>query len=225
MTRQYSTFIFDLDGTLLDTLQDLANAVNFALTTGGLPPRSTAEVRSFLGNGIRYLVKKSVPEGTDESVFERVFQCFRARYVAHCLDLTRPYAGMLEVLEAMKQAGVGLAIVSNKLQPAVTELRQHFFNGLIDVAVGESSTVRRKPCPDAVLAALRELGGDKQTAVYVGDSEVDIETAQRAELPCVSVLWGFRDEDFLRRVAPHGTFVRQPAELLDFVAPRNNCKK
>lgn len=213
----YRTVIFDLDGTLLNTLDDLADAVNHALSTYNLPVRSTAEVRQFLGNGIRVLVSSAVPEGTDEALFEKVFQCFRAYYVEHCLDRTQPYDGILDVLRVLKVRGVGLAIVSNKLQPAVSELNEHFFKGLIDVAVGESPTVRRKPNPDAVLAALHQLGGDKTMAVYVGDSEVDIETARRANLPCISVLWGFRDEDFLRRLCPDGTFIRRPEELLDFI--------
>lgn len=216
-SSHYRTVIFDLDGTLLDTLDDLADAVNQALSTYNLPVRSTAEVRRFLGNGIRALVSSAVPEGTDEALFEQVFQCFRTYYVAHCLDRTQPYAGILDVLRAMRARGIGLAIVSNKLQPAVSELNEHFFAGLIDVAVGESATVRRKPNPDAVLAALQGLGGDKASAVYVGDSEVDIETARRAGLPCISVLWGFRDEDFLRRLCPDGTFIKRPEQLLEVI--------
>lgn len=215
--EKIQTMIFDLDGTLLDTLADLATSVNHALVVHGLPPRPTAQIRQFLGNGIRSLVERSVPAGTGEGDFERVFQTFREHYVAHCLDATQPYAGITDVLRRLHRHGISLGIVSNKLQPAVSELADRFFKGLVDVAVGESPTVRRKPNPDAVLAALAQLGGSKDRAVYVGDSEVDIETARNAGLPCISVLWGFRDEDFLRQRYPDATYIHRPDELLPLV--------
>lgn len=206
--------IFDLDGTLLDTLADLASSVNYALRRHGLPERPTHEIRHFLGNGIRSLMRCAVPEGTDEGLSETAFQTFREHYVQHCMDRTCPYPGIMETLAGLKRRGVRMAIVSNKLQPAVSELSAHFFHDFITIAVGESETVRRKPHPDAVIRAMYDLGGTPQQTLYVGDSEVDIETARRAAVPCVSVTWGFRDEDYLRSLSPD-VLIHRPEELLD----------
>lgn len=212
----FDTVIFDLDGTLLDTLDDLSAAVNHALRTHGLPERQPCEIRQFLGNGIRRLVQLSVPEGTSGNDFENVFGTFRAYYVEHCMDNTRPYPGIMSLLKALKARGVKMAIVSNKLHPAVQELNRRFFDGYMATAVGESATVRRKPNPDAVLRALQETGGSRGRALYIGDSEVDIETAQNAGIACVTVLWGFRDKDFLLRSGAK-ICIEQPSELLDIV--------
>ncbi len=211
-----NTVIFDLDGTLLDTLDDLATSVNFALRVHQLKERSTNEVRQFLGNGIRYLMEHAVGGAVTGEDFERVFSTFRTHYVEHCLDTTQPYPGIMPLLEELKQKGIKMAIVSNKLHPAVQELAERFFKGYITSAVGESATVRRKPNPDAVLAALNELGSTKDEAIYVGDSEVDLATARNAGLPCALVTWGFRDESFLRSLPLQATthFVHTPHELL-----------
>ncbi len=214
MTTAVNTIIFDLDGTLLDTLEDLANSVNYALKAYSLPARSTPEIRSFLGNGIRNLMQQSVPQNTPPTLFEDVFNAFRSHYIDHCLDKTQPYPDILDMLEQLSQKGVKMAIVSNKLQPAVTDLSNRFFARFISTAVGESATVRRKPNPDAVEAALKKLGSDKEHALYVGDSEVDIETARNAGLRCISVLWGFRDEAFMRQRYPNGTYINSPKELM-----------
>lgn len=211
--KNMETILFDLDGTLLDTLTDLSNAVNHALRSHGLPERSRMEIRQFLGNGIRNLVKASVPPTLDEAAFEPVFATFRQYYMAHCLDFTQPFPGILDTLQALQQRGTRMAIISNKLQPAVTELNNRFFRQFIEIAVGESETVRRKPNPDAVLCALDALGSKKEQALYVGDSEVDVETARRAGLRCACVTWGFRDEDQLRQLAPD-FLIHQPEELL-----------
>lgn len=211
------TVVFDLDGTLLDTLNDLANSVNYALAKHRLPTRTIPEVRRFLGNGIRYLMKKSVGDNMqDDCEFEPVFQSFRSHYVEHCLDTTQPYPGIMPLLKALKQKGIKMAIVSNKLHPAVQELAHRFFEGYISSAVGESLTVRRKPNPDAVLAALNELGSTPNNAIYVGDSEVDLETSKNAGLRCALVTWGFRDESFLRSLplATNTQFIHHPDELL-----------
>ncbi len=208
------TVIFDLDGTLLDTLGDLAQSVNHALRAHGLPERSSADIRNFLGNGIRNLVQQAAGKEVASEKFEEVFQTFRSYYVEHCLDATCPYPGVLPLLAELKRRGVKMAIVSNKLHPAVQELNEHFFKEYITSAVGESATVRRKPNPDAVLAALKELGSTPEEAIYVGDSEVDLATAQNAGLPCALVLWGFRDEDFLRTLPGATCFLREPADLL-----------
>ena len=157
--NKVDTVVFDLDGTLLDTLDDLVESVNYALEKHGLPLRTKQEVRSFLGNGIRFLMEKAVGEriASDEGRFLPVFQSFRAHYVDHCLDATRPYEGIVEMLRALKKGKFKLAIVSNKLQPAVTELNERFFRDVISVAIGESADVRRKPFPDSVLKAMGEL--------------------------------------------------------------------
>lgn len=211
------SILFDLDGTLLDTLDDLANSVNYALRTHHLPERSHTEIRSFLGNGIRNLMLDAVGCGMSDEAFEPVFQTFRTYYVKHCLDKSKPFAGIIDLLKALQQRGITMAVVSNKLHPAVVELNERFFKDYITSAVGESATVRRKPNPDAVLAALSELGCSKDEAVYVGDSEVDLHTAQNAGMQCMLVLWGFRDEDFLRSLPGASLFAQCPADILSWL--------
>lgn len=211
------SILFDLDGTLLDTLDDLANSVNYALRTHHLPERSHTEIRSFLGNGIRNLMLDAVGRGMSDEAFEPVFQTFRTYYVEHCLDKSKPFAGIIDLLKALQQRGITMAVVSNKLHPAVVELNERFFKEYITSAVGESATVRRKPNPDAVLAALSELGCSKDEAVYVGDSEVDLHTAQNAGMQCMLVLWGFRDEDFLRSLPGASLFAQCPADILSWL--------
>lgn len=211
------SILFDLDGTLLDTLDDLANSVNYALRTHHLPERSHTEIRSFLGNGIRNLMLDAVGRGMSDEAFEPVFQTFRTYYVEHCLDKSKPFAGIIDLLKALQQRGITMAVVSNKLHPAVVELNERFFKDYITSAVGESATVRRKPNPDAVLAALSELGCSKDEAVYVGDSEVDLLTAQNASMQCMLALWGFRDEDFLRSLPGASLFAQCPADILSWL--------
>ncbi len=210
----YKVFIFDLDGTLLDTLQDLANAVNYALRRHGMPEHSIDDVRRFVGNGVRLLMERAVPNGAGNPQFEAAFATFRQYYMEHSLDTTRPYDGIPELLHELKARGCKLAVVSNKMMAATQALVRHFFPD-VDVAIGEHEAegIRKKPAPDTVCEALRQLGCDKQGAVYVGDSDVDIMTARNSGLPCVSVLWGFRDRQFL---TAHGatTFVSHPSELL-----------
>lgn len=211
--KQRHTVIFDLDGTLLNTLEDLAGSVNFALKENGYPERTLFEVRQFLGNGIRYLMRCAVPEDISGEDYEKTFECFRCHYLVHCLDKTKPYEGIIDLLKELKTHHFQLAIVSNKLQPAVEELNERFFSNVVDVAIGESKEVRRKPAPDTVLMALQQLNSVAEDAVYVGDSEVDILTAQQTGLPCISVLWGFRNRDFL---LAHGAevLVEEPSEIL-----------
>ena len=211
----YQTYIFDLDGTLLDTLGDLAASVNYALRTHGMPEHSIDDVRRFVGNGVRKLMERAVPDGADNPRFDETFATFRQYYIAHSLDTTRPYEGIPETLAALKARGCHLAVVSNKMMAATQALCHHFFPDTIEVAIGEDEAagIRRKPAPDTVFAALKTLGVGKEDAAYVGDSDVDIQTARNAGLPCISVLWGFRDRDFL---ISHGaqTFITHPAELL-----------
>ncbi len=213
--QQYHTYIFDLDGTLLDTLDDLASAVNYALRTYGMPEHSRDAIRRFVGNGVRMLMIRAVPDGEQNPKFEEVFETFRKYYMQHSLDTTRPYDGISEMLAALRQRGCRLAVVSNKFDAATKELCKHFFPNTIEVAVGEHEAegIRKKPAPDTVIEALSQLGVSSNNAVYVGDSDVDLETARNAALPCISVLWGFRDRDFL---LAHGatTFITSPKELL-----------
>ena len=214
----YTTFIFDLDGTLLDTLQDLADSVNYALRTHGMPEHSQDEIRRFVGNGVRLLMERAVPDGAANPQFNAVFASFRQYYMQHSLDTTRPYDGIPELIHELKQRGCRLAVVSNKMMAATQELIAHFFPE-IDVAIGENEAagIRKKPAPDTVLEALRQLTSldpsEAGEVVYVGDSDVDIQTAKNSGLPCISVLWGFRDRDFL---TAHGAsvFVETPHEIL-----------
>jgi len=213
--KTYSTYIFDLDGTLLDTLADLAASVNYALRQSGLPEHSIEDVRRFVGNGVRLLMERAVPQGADNPQFDAAFATFRQHYMAHSLDTTRPYDGIPEMLAALRAKGCRTAVVSNKFMLATQELMRHFFPDTIEVAIGEHEAegIRKKPAPDTVIEALRQLGVGKENAVYVGDSDVDIQTARNCGLPCISVLWGFRDRDFLIQ---HGaeTFISAPSELL-----------
>ena len=211
----YNTFIFDLDGTLLDTLGDLAASTNYALRTHGMPEHPIDDVRRFVGNGVRKLMQRAVPGGEANPDFEAAFATFREHYMNHSLDTTRPYPGIPETLAALKARGCRLAVVSNKMMAATQDLCNHFFADTIQVAIGENEAegICKKPAPDTVYAALKKLGVSKDDAVYVGDSDVDIQTAANSGLPCISVLWGFRDRDFLIQ---HGakTFISAPSELL-----------
>ena len=211
----YGAYIFDLDGTLLDTLGDLAASVNYALRTHRMPEHSIDDVRCYVGNGVRKLMERAIPDGASNPDFEATFVTFRQHYMAHSLDTTKPYDGIPETLQALKAKGCRLAVVSNKMMAATQELCRHFFPDTIEVAIGEDEAhgIRKKPAPDTVIAALCQLGVGQERAVYVGDSDVDLETARNSDLPCISVLWGFRDRDFLLQ---HGakTFISAPSELL-----------
>lgn len=211
-----NTVIFDLDGTLLDTLQDLADATNYALRKQGMPERTIEEVRQFVGNGVRLLMIRAIPGGEENPLFEETFALFKSYYGEHCNDHTRPYEGIMELLATLREKGYAVAIVSNKIDFAVKELSKLYFQGIVPVAIGEKEGIRRKPAPDTVFEALKELGRTKEEAVYVGDSDVDIETAQNAGMPCISVLWGFRDKAFLKA---HGAshYVEKAEEILKYV--------
>ncbi|MCQ2430315.1 MAG: HAD-IA family hydrolase [Clostridia bacterium] len=198
MGYKFDTVIFDLDGTLLDTLDDLADAVNAALTAQGYPARTREEVCAFVGNGVGRLMERAVPGGRDDPRYDACMEEFVAHYRAHCQDKTVPYPGIVDLLTRLKAGGVRTAVVSNKFDLAVKALCAHYFDGLIGAAIGETASVRRKPAPDTVLEALRQLRSDPAHAVYVGDSDVDVLTARNAGLPCISVTWGFRDAAFLR---------------------------
>ncbi len=211
-----NAIIFDLDGTLLDTRDDLRDALNHSLAAHSYPTRTLDEARRFVGNGIRNLVSRGVPAGTAEADIDAVFETFKPYYQAHCLDKTKPYEGILELLVRLKQTGYPTAVVSNKADAAVQTLCDRFFPGLVDFAVGERQNVRRKPAPDSVLAALDALKVSREQAVYVGDSEVDIQTARNAGLPCISVTWGFRTEKTLLEAGAE-RLVHTPRELWELL--------
>lgn len=214
--KKYQTVIFDMDGTLLNTLEDLTDATNYALRKMGMPERSIDEVRTFVGNGVQKLLERAVPGGLENPRFEETFAEFKDYYSVHCNDKTGPYEGVLPLLRDLKAEGYALAIVSNKLDAAVKELAEEYFEGIVPVAIGEREGVAKKPAPDMVQTALKELGTSAETAVYVGDSEVDLMTAKNSGLPCITVLWGFRDEEFLRE---HGALniAKTPQEIKKFL--------
>ena len=216
MSSKYNTVIFDLDGTLLNTLEDLADATNYALQSFHMPLRTIDEVRRFVGNGVRMLMIRAVPQGEDNPRFEEVFACFKEYYGKHCNDKTRAYDGIMEMLAQLKNRDYSVAIVSNKIDSAVKELQKRYFDELISVAIGEREGVSRKPAPDTVLTALQELGRSVDEAVYVGDSDVDIMTARNVGMPCISVLWGFRDREFL---IGHGaqSLIGRPEEIWEYL--------
>lgn len=211
-----TTYIFDLDGTLLDTLQDLAAAVNFALRKNGMEEHSIDDIRRFVGNGVRKLIERAVPDGSKNPRIDEVFADFRSYYMQHSLDATKPYDGITEILQELQQRGCKMAVVSNKMMAATQELVAHFFPE-IEVAIGENEAegIRKKPAPDMVFEALHRLGAEAESAVYIGDSDVDIQTAMNAGVPCISVLWGFRNREFLLE---HGAqhFIEKPSEIIGY---------
>ena len=214
--KKYDAVIFDLDGTLLDTLQDLANSANWALERQGLGPHSLDDIRSFVGNGVRSLMAKALPGGEGYPRFEEAFADFRSHYAEHCRDCTRPYPHIMELVENLSVKGYMLAVVSNKSDAEVKRLCEEHFGALIPVAVGERAGIRRKPAPDSVLHTLEELGIEKSRAVYVGDSEVDIETAGRTGVDCIAVTWGFRSVAQLKE-AGATTIIDFPLALMELV--------
>ena len=213
---KYQAVLFDLDGTLLDTLEDLANAVNATLAAHGMPTHTVRETRAVLGNGMANLIERSAPAGTDKEELAALLADFKAYYGAHCAERTRPYAGIPELLAALRKAGIKTAMISNKGDFAVQSLAKDYFDGLLDLAVGERAGIPRKPAPDMVRSALAALHADPAATIYVGDSEVDILTAKNAGLACISVTWGFRDAEDLRA---HGaaTPVNTVRELQDLL--------
>lgn len=191
---KYTTIVFDCDGTLLDTLTDLRNAVNYVLRAHDLPERSVPEVKVALGNGVAHLMHQSLPDSISEAEFNTYLDEFKAYYGEHLQDYTAPYPGMLDVLDTLRAKGYKLAIVSNKIQEGITPLNKEYFGDRLPVAIGERPGLQRKPAPDMVLQALKELDSTQSESIYIGDSEVDVATAKNSGLLCIGVTWGFRDE-------------------------------
>ena len=212
----YKTILFDLDGTLLDTLEDLADAVNHILERHRCPQRTLDEVRSFVGNGLGVLMRRALPKQYSQTVSDLLAEELRTYYTAHCREKTAPYAGARALLESLRADGAKVAVVSNKADEAVQELCDFFFPGLLDAAVGETGGRRPKPAPDTVELALERLGADKAGAVCVGDSQVDLDTARAAGLPCIAVTWGFRAKEDLVK-AGAAALADTPAQLLELL--------
>ena len=213
------TAIFDLDGTLLDTLEDLYRAVNIALDTHSLPLRTRDEVRSFVGDGVEMLIRRALPAGSDEETVSLVLSVFKTTYASICRDNTKPYDGIIPMLTALREGGIRVAVVSNKFDAATKALCSEYFGELVEVAIGERAGIRKKPAPDTVFEVLRLLKLPAASAIYIGDSDVDIETARAADMPCISVTWGFRDVDFLLE---HGAtvLVHTPEALLEILVEK-----
>ena len=211
----YKLAIFDMDGTILDTLEDLMDSMNFILRNFGCPERSLDEIRSFVGNGILKLVERSFPEGTSEDVINKAFELFNPYYKEHCAIKTKPYDGICNVIKELRKKGIITAVVSNKPDYGVQSLCEEYFNGLFDFALGEKSGIRKKPAPDSVNAVLARFGIKKENAVYIGDSEVDVKTAENAGLDCIGVEWGFRGRETLVSLGVKN-IVSQSSEILDY---------
>lgn len=213
---KYKLAIFDLDGTILDTLDDLADSLNYALEKSGYPVRDLEEVRRFVGNGIRKLVERGVPSGTSAEAADKVYESFTEHYKVHCADKTKPYENIPELLKKLRENGVKTAVVSNKADYAVQDLCVQYFDGLFDAAAGEREGVRRKPAPDSVNIVLEKLGVNRENAVYIGDSDVDVETARNSGMDCIAADWGFRDRDILVQCGAE-IIVSEPMKIAEIV--------
>ena len=214
--KRYKAIIFDLDGTLLDTLADLAEGTNYALRVNGFPERTIDEIRRFVGNGARKLIERAVPDGQIEAALEKVRQDFDIYYKVHCKDHTGPYPGIMEMLQELVQQGYSLGVVSNKPDFAVQELIPEYFPGIFASVSGERQGVAKKPAPDLIWEAMKNLQADSSNAVYVGDSEVDLEAAVNAGIPCISVAWGFKGRRFLEEQHA-GMIIETPSEIQKYL--------
>lgn len=195
---KYKLAIFDMDGTILNTLEDLMDALNYALRKNGYPEHGIDDVRRFVGNGMWKLIERAVPKGTDKDIQVRVHDDFMAYYHIHCADKTKPYNGILSLLGELRKLGCKTAVVSNKADVAVHELCEQYFPHMFDCEIGARDGISNKPAPDSVNEVLKTLKIDKSNAVYIGDSDVDVATAQNAHMDSIIVTWGFREKEFLK---------------------------
>lgn len=208
--------IFDLDGTILDTLEDLTDATNYALRQHGYPEHTIEEIRTFVGNGIRKLIIRALPAGAGEENIERVHTTFDEYYSVHLADKTKPYEGICDVIAALRERGLSTAVVSNKPDYGVQSLVKDYFEGLFDYSVGERPGVNRKPSPDGVNQVLEYFGAAREDAVYIGDSEVDFETSKNAKMDVIMVDWGFRSRDYISSLGAE-LIVSKPQEILEIL--------
>lgn len=210
--------IFDLDGTLLNTLNDLTDSTNYALASLGYPQKTIEQVRNYVGNGVAKLIERAIPNGRTNPDFEKCLEIFKENYSKNMYNKTAPYDGIIKMLKQLRLKGCKIAVVSNKFDAAVKELCKKYFPDMINVAIGENEAggIKKKPAPDTVSKALKELNGKTSDAIYLGDSEVDIQTAQNSNMPCISVTWGFKDKDFLIQ---HGAkiLVNKPHEIIEYI--------
>lgn len=215
MKSTYKLAIFDMDGTILNTLTDIHNSINYCLLSNNLPERTIDETRSFVGNGLHKLVERAVPQGTSEEVIEKVFSELLPYYGEHSEDTTCPYEGINEAIHALREKGILTAVVSNKADFAVQTLAVKFFPGLFDMAIGEHEGFATKPSPDMVNEILSKLNINASDSVYIGDSDVDLQTAINSKMDCIAVSWGFRTREFL---IEHGAecIIDSPEELHDY---------
>ena len=213
---RYKLAVFDMDGTILNTLEDLADSTNYALKANGLPERTIDEVRRFVGNGIRLLIERAVPTDTDKKLTDKVFDTFKEYYKTHCAVKTRPYDGIKDVLLELRKAGCLTAVVSNKADFAVQDLCKDYFDNLFDFAIGEREGIKKKPAPDSVFEVLSKLNVEKDNAVYIGDSDVDFATSVNAGMDVIMVGWGFRDEEFLREKGAK-RIIKHASEIFDII--------
>lgn len=213
---KYDTIIFDLDGTLLNTLDDLRDSLNIALIAHGYEPRTLEEVRNFIGNGVGKLIKRALPIHSTEDEIKQCLATFTQHYNQNMQNKTRPYNGIMDLLLDLDRYNYKIAIVSNKFDSAVKELAKEYFGDFIDIAIGESEIVKRKPAPDSVFAAIKELGSDINKTIFVGDSETDVQTAKNAGIPCIGVTWGFRTREVLRNEGAD-YLIDTPKELLTLI--------
>lgn len=209
-----NTVIFDLDGTLLNTLEDLKNSTNYALSQFGFPTHSTEDIRKFVGNGVKKLIERAVPKNCDTKTTVKCLEIFKEHYSKNMYNNTKPYNSIIEILKELKNNGAKIAVVSNKFDSAVKKLCSIYFGNLIDVAIGQSENIPAKPLPNGVFKAIELLNTEKSSVIYIGDSEVDVATAKNANIPCIGVTWGFRDEQDL---AGANFIINKPSELIDII--------
>lgn len=210
------TIIFDLDGTLLYTIEDLTDSTNYALKHFGYPTRTVEEITNFVGNGVRLLIERAIPDGKDNPNLEECLTLFKTHYSNNMFNKTKPYDNIIDTLKELKKQNYKTAVVSNKFDSAVKELCNKYFEGLINSAVGQRDNVNKKPAPDAVFEVMKELNVTSEQCIYIGDSEVDIKTAENAGIPCISVTWGYKSIDFLYKNGAE-TLIYSPEEILELV--------
>ena len=213
---KYELIVFDMDGTILDTLEDLKNSMNHTLKLHNMPERTLDEIRSFVGNGIRKLIERAVMSGTSTEQIDVIHKDFMEHYEIHCADFTRPYDGVNDLIKELRNRGYKTAVVSNKADGAVQDLCVQYFPGLFDLAIGERPEIAKKPAADMVNLALNKLNVSKEKAIYIGDSDVDVATARNSKLDMIAVDWGFRTREFLVEQGAE-TIVSKPEEILGLV--------
>lgn len=214
---KYDTVLFDLDGTLLNTLDDLTDSVNTVLAEKGCPQRSKEEIKAFIGDGVFMLLERSLPKGTPEEEIRRCLTLFREIYLKNMTNQTRPYEGIPALLKTLKQMEVKIGVVSNKPDEATKEMCRYYFGEDVDAAIGDNRERKKKPEPDNVFEAMEQLGSRNGRVLYVGDSEVDVATARNAGLPCAGVTWGYRSREMLTAAgADH--MIDEPQQLIALVS-------